>query len=92
MLRICVAGLTGWTGKSVALAIAQSNEFELVAAISRKAVGQDIGTVLGLVPMGVKVVANVTDALETPIDVFIDYTKPDIVKTNVLLAISKMSQ
>lgn len=89
MLKICVAGITGWTGKCVAIAVSKSTEFELCGAVSRSAAGSDIGVVLGLEPKKIKVSDTVVEALERPIDVLIDYTHPSIVKQNVLTALKK---
>ena len=35
MIRVCVAGVTGWTGRAVADAVAASDDLELVAGVSR---------------------------------------------------------
>jgi len=86
--RICVAGVTGWTGSAVASAIVASEDFELAAGIARKRAGEDIGTVLGGSPLGVSVVADLATALETPFDVLIDFTAPDSVKHRVLSALA----
>jgi 4-hydroxy-tetrahydrodipicolinate reductase len=46
-IRVCVAGATGWTGRAVTGAILVSSEFQLVGAIARRHVGEDIGEALG---------------------------------------------
>lgn len=84
MIRVCVAGATGWTGSAVTKAILNSPEFELTAAIARRRVGEDVGTVLGLAPSGVSICSNIDDALANEIDVLIDYTDPESVKTRVV--------
>ena len=89
MLKVCVAGITGWTGRSVALAVAKSTEFDLAAGVSKNSAGIDIGTVLGLEPKGVEVAPNVAKALESSVDVLIDYTHPTVVKNNVMTALEK---
>lgn len=62
---------------------------ELVGAVSRSAAGEDIGQVLGRRSLlGISVAATVAEALQTPCDVFIDYTKPNVVKEHVLDAIA----
>jgi 4-hydroxy-tetrahydrodipicolinate reductase len=89
MLKICVAGITGWTGRSVALAVEKSTDFDLTAGVSKNSAGIDIGTVLGLEPKGIKVAPTVAKALEASADVLIDYTHPTIVKENVMTALKK---
>ena len=40
MIRVCVAGSTGWTGSAVADAVQAADDLELVAGISRTPVGE----------------------------------------------------
>jgi len=82
--RICVAGITGWTGSAVASAVIASENFELAAGIARKRAGEDLGTVLGGSPLGVPLSSDLATALKTPFDVLIDFTSPDSVKDRVL--------
>ena len=35
MIRVCVAGVTGWTGSAVAEAVDAADDLELVAGVSR---------------------------------------------------------
>jgi 4-hydroxy-tetrahydrodipicolinate reductase len=46
MIRICVAGVTGWVGQSLAPAILAAPDLELVGAVSRAAKGKRLGEVL----------------------------------------------
>ena len=86
-LRVIVAGATGWTGSAVAKGVLDAVDMTLVGAVARNAAGQDIGTVLGRDAVGVQVSASLTEALKTPCDVVIDYTKPHVVKTHALEAL-----
>lgn len=86
-VRICVAGVTGWTGSAIAGSVLDSSEFQLVGAVARRAEGQDAGTAIGRDPCGVVVSGSVEDALGSPADVLIDYTHPDAVRGNVLAAL-----
>lgn len=79
MIRVCVAGITGWVGAPLAEAIRQTDDLVLAAGVARRAAGQQIA--------GLTVSASVEDALRTPFDVFVDYTSADAVKANVLAAI-----
>jgi 4-hydroxy-tetrahydrodipicolinate reductase len=88
-IRVCVAGATGWTGSAVTDAILASSEFQLVGAIARRQVGKDIGEALGHESANLHIVASLEEALETPTDVLIDYTGPDMVKDRILAALDK---
>ena len=89
MIRICVAGATGWTGSAVTKAILNSSEFELTGAIARRGVGEDIGTVLGLGQTGVAISNDVADALSRKTDVLIDYTDPESVKRRAMDSLNR---
>jgi 4-hydroxy-tetrahydrodipicolinate reductase len=88
-IRITLAGSTGWVGKALVAAIAASDEFVLAGAVSRSAAGQDAGEAAGLPRRGVPISATLEEALETPSDVVIDYTKPGAVKAHVLTALAQ---
>jgi 4-hydroxy-tetrahydrodipicolinate reductase len=87
-VRICVAGVTGWTGSAVARAVLASTDYTLVGAVARRAAGTDVGSALGGDPMGVSIAASVAEALEADCEVLIDYTHPSAVKENVETAIA----
>ena len=86
MLRICVAGATGWTGSDIAHGVLAAEDLELASAVSRSAAGGDLGEALGREPLGVPVHGTVAEALDG-VDVLIDYTSPTAVKANTLTAI-----
>ena len=88
MIRVVLAGATGWVGRALLPAIAASSDLKLVGAVSRKAAGRDAGEAIGVAPLGVKIVATLAEALATPSDVLVDYTKPDVVGRNTLEAIA----
>ncbi len=87
-IRICVAGVSGWTGSAVARAVLASEEFELVAAIARRQAGHDAGELLGLPAKGVVVAPTLVEALADPADVLVDFTSPDSVKQRTLEALA----
>jgi len=75
--RVCVAGITGWTGSAVAAAIDAADDLELVSGVARTAAGQD------------GVYSTVVEALEAkPADVLVDYTSAEAVKDNVHAALT----
>jgi 4-hydroxy-tetrahydrodipicolinate reductase len=89
MIRVCLAGATGWAGSELARAIAASgSEMVLVSAVSRRSAGQALGTALGDGRITAPVFATALEALGLgTVDVFVEYTKPDVAKQNVMTAI-----
>jgi 4-hydroxy-tetrahydrodipicolinate reductase len=87
-IRITLAGATGWVGKALVAAIAESSDLKLVATVSRGAAGTDLGLAAGREAMGVMVSATMHDALNVPSDVVIDYTKPHVVKGHTMAALA----
>lgn len=75
VLRVCVAGITGWTGSRVAEAVAAAADLELVAGVARSD------------PASFSSVAEALDAV--PADVLVDYTHPQAVGANVLAALER---
>ena len=88
-IRVCVAGATGWVGRTLIDKILASDEFLLSGAIARKTAGQDIGTALGRRPTGVTIAASLRETLSKPTDVLVDYTAPDTAKQRALEAIQR---
>jgi 4-hydroxy-tetrahydrodipicolinate reductase len=74
-IRVCVAGVTGWTGGAVAAAVHASADLELVAGVSRSD------------PESYSSVVEALDAV--PADVVVDYTHASAVKGNVLASLER---
>ena len=75
MIRVCIAGVTGWTGSAVAAAVAAADDLELTAGVSRSDPGR---------------FSSVAEALgAAPADVVVDYTHASAVKGNVLTALER---
>ena len=74
-IRVCVAGVTGWTGRPVAEAVRKAKDLELVAGVSRSD------------PDSYSSVAEALDAV--PADVLVDYTHAAVVKENVVTALGR---
>jgi 4-hydroxy-tetrahydrodipicolinate reductase len=75
VIRVCVAGITGWTGRPVAEAIERAGDLELVAGVSRSD------------PESYSSVAEALD--EVGADVLVDYTHASAVRANVLAAVER---
>ena len=88
-LKVCIAGATGWVGTPLCLAVCEANDLTLVGAVSRTHKGQRLNDVLGTSNLDLIISGSVAEALETPTDVLVDYTKADVVKANVMTAIRK---
>jgi 4-hydroxy-tetrahydrodipicolinate reductase len=75
VIRVCVAGATGWTGSAVAEAVGRADDLELAAGVARSDPGY------------FSTVADALDAVAA--DVLVDYTHAGAVKDNVLTAIER---
>ena len=75
MIRVCVAGITGWTGAAVGAAVDQADDLELVGGVSRSD------------PARFSSVAEALDAV--PADVLVDYTHATAVGANVHVALER---
>jgi 4-hydroxy-tetrahydrodipicolinate reductase len=87
VIKVCLAGATGWAGSELARSIAKTADLALVAAVSRKHAGRDLGEVLGEPRLTCPVYPSAAAALANHCDVFVEYTKPDSAKTNILTAL-----
>lgn len=88
-LRICLAGATGWAGSALARAIAGADDLSLVAGVSRQHAGRRLGDVLDLPGQEALLCASAAEALATPCDVFVEYTRPEAAKPNVATALRR---
>jgi 4-hydroxy-tetrahydrodipicolinate reductase len=74
--RVCVAGITGWTGRAIAAAVDAADDLELASGVSRSAAGQE------------HVYSTVAEALAAaPADVLVDFTSAETVRGNVAAAL-----
>lgn len=87
MIRVCLAGATGWAGSELAKGIARTSDVTLVAAIARRHAGQRLGDILSEPRLNTVIHTSAAEALATPCDVFVEYTKPDTAKSNILAAL-----
>jgi 4-hydroxy-tetrahydrodipicolinate reductase len=77
-IRVTVAGAAGRMGRTLIRAVHEAADMTLVAAVENAdnpAVGEDVGTVAGLAPTGVKVTSDALEALAGS-DALIDFTTP----------------
>ncbi len=89
ILRVCLAGATGWAGSELARGIGGQNDLVLTSAVSRSRAGARLDEVLGDGRLVAPIFGTADEALEVPCDVFVEYTKPDSAKSNVLAALDR---
>ena len=85
-INLAIAGATGWTGSAIADAALAAPDITLTAAVARRSAGQDLGTALGREPLGVRVHADVADALDG-VDVLVEFTSHAHAKDIALAAL-----
>ncbi|MCX7228964.1 MAG: 4-hydroxy-tetrahydrodipicolinate reductase [Burkholderiales bacterium] len=85
-IRVALAGVTGWAGAPLARGIVAAPDLHLVAGIARRAAGKTVGDALGI-DCAAPIVATAAEALAQGVDVFFEYSKPDIAIVNVLAAL-----
>lgn len=83
-LRVCIAGATGWAGSSIAKAVHQADDMELIGAVSPSHRNENLGDVIGIRGLDLAISGSIEKALETETDVMIDFTAPHAVKNNVI--------
>jgi 4-hydroxy-tetrahydrodipicolinate reductase len=87
MIRVCFAGVTGWTAPPILMAIDAADDLSLTCGVSRSAAGRTLAEATSSPGEGL-IYASASEALQlTEVDVLVDYTSADSVKENVLTAI-----
>jgi 4-hydroxy-tetrahydrodipicolinate reductase len=75
VIRVCIAGITGWVGRPLAEAVKAAADLELVSGVS---------------PSDPASFSSVAEALDAnPVDVLVDYTNARVVKGNVAAALER---
>ncbi len=87
-IRVCLAGATGWAGSELARGISRTTDVTLASAVSRSHAGRTLGDVLNEPGIRCKVYGSATEALAHGCDVFVEYTKPAVAKSNILIALA----
>jgi 4-hydroxy-tetrahydrodipicolinate reductase len=87
MIKICFAGVTGWTAPPIVAAIDAAEDLSLTCGVSRSAAGRTLADATGSGNDG-PIYASVSEALRSAeVDVLVDYTSAAAVKENVLTAV-----
>lgn len=83
-IKVLVSGACGRMGREVIKAVVQDGALELVAAVDKTNVGNDIGTIVGLGPLGIAVKAELNESIiEDKPQVMVDFTRPAMVMDNL---------
>ena len=86
-MKICLAGAAGHVGRELTRAILDADDLALVSAVGKRSAGQKLSTISGMKGADVMVYPDATQALKaSPVDVLIDYTRPEAVKDHVRAA------
>jgi len=86
-IRVCLAGATGWAGSALSKGIFEAPDMELVAGISRSQAGRVLGDVLGIEGLAAPIFTTAIEAMKSKPNVFVEYTKPDVAKANIMSAL-----
>jgi len=89
VIKVCLAGATGWAGSELARSVPKTADLALVAAVSRTHAGRGLGEVLGEPRLTCPIYRSAREALAHPCDVFVEYTRPTAAKENVLAALKR---
>ncbi|MBD2152407.1 4-hydroxy-tetrahydrodipicolinate reductase [Pseudanabaena sp. FACHB-1277] len=92
-IPVVVSGATGKMGREIIKAIAKAPDMNLVGAIGRQHLGEDIGEVVGIGELEIPVTNNLEVVLaqaaqESQLPVMIDVTHPSIIYDNIRSAIA----
>jgi 4-hydroxy-tetrahydrodipicolinate reductase len=88
-INVCISGATGWVGKPLCAAVSEADDLNLVGAVSRTHKGHSLKDAAGVPSPDVIVSGSVSEALNTPTDIMVDFTRADVVKSHVMTAIRK---
>ncbi|WP_250255686.1 4-hydroxy-tetrahydrodipicolinate reductase [Chryseobacterium sp. Marseille-Q3244] len=90
MIKVFIAGATGWAGSALSKGICKNQGMKLVGALSRKHNGENLSEVLGIEGGDIPIFDDIETALDTTeFDVLVDYTKPEVGKKNVIAALKR---
>lgn len=87
-IKVMVAGVAGKMGREVVKAVAGEANLQLVAGVDVHAVGEDIGKLAGIGPLGLTVQPDLEEAIRMfrP-QVLVDFTRPEAVRRNIRIAV-----
>ena len=88
MIKVVVVGASGKMGKEIVKAVTNAEGMSIVGVCDISNVGEDIGPICGIGPLGVNVGSDLETILaETKADVMIDFTIAGVCEKNLRVAI-----
>ena len=89
MIKVMVCGAYGKMGREVLKAVHNDPELTIVGAVDVHSTFDDIGNLIGVNPIGIKVGNNLKTVIqETQPQVMVDFTNPQSVMNNIQTALS----
>jgi 4-hydroxy-tetrahydrodipicolinate reductase len=88
-IRVAVGGITGWAGSELARGVANAEDMVLSGGVARRVAGEPLAALTGHAATHGVAVASVADLATAPFDVYVEYTKPDVAKANILQALAQ---
>lgn len=90
MLKVLIAGGTGWAGSALSKGVFSHQGMELAGAISRKNAGGNLADLLVLDSDHIPIYGDIDSALAAvDFDVLVEYTKPDVARKNIISSLKK---
>ncbi|MEY8759850.1 4-hydroxy-tetrahydrodipicolinate reductase [Chryseobacterium tongliaoense] len=90
MIKVFIAGATGWAGSELSKGVFKQEGMKLAGGLSRSHNGKNLAEILNLRNEEIPVFDTIEKALDAvDFDVLFDYTRPDIAKTNILAALKR---
>jgi len=90
MIKVFVAGATGWAGSAISKGIFNHDGMQLVGGLSRSNKGKNLADILQIENATIPLFDTIDNALEKiDFDVLVEFTKPDIAKKNIITALEK---
>ncbi len=89
MIKVGIIGAGGKMGKEVARTILNDPETKLCAALDISAHGIDVGKLLEMPELGVIATSSMDEFLANELDVVVDFTRAEAVKTNIPKVLQK---
>ncbi len=87
-IRVAVAGAIGRMGIEVIRAVSATDDLQIVAAIDRSHIGEDIGEIAGIGSLNVAISSDLRVALtHSRADVMVDFTLPVSAMDNIRIAL-----
>ncbi|GGF02281.1 dihydrodipicolinate reductase [Chishuiella changwenlii] len=90
MIKVFVAGATGWAGSAISKGIFNHDGMQLIGGLSRSNKGKNLADILQIENATIPLFDTIDNALEKiDFDVLVEFTKPDIAKKNIITALEK---